>query len=260
MSPWTEDQMALLAEQWGEVPAREVAARLGRSYQAVKQKAMKLGLDAGRSHTPEEVETVRALYRTHTAVEIAEQLYGTVERVNRVLKIVEKLGLRKWRYWSPEVLQRVRALHAEGLLDIQIAREMPDVFAPGDSGRLQVRNIRLRLGLTIPNDLRKRAHRRFAARYGLSEDLKPVQVKIVLALLRGPLTLPEIKAALGVRPESGLALNGANTTYQADLCRRGLVVRTPTGIGGSTPGPRFRYLLTVACLDLLAAAPQGDDT
>jgi hypothetical protein len=279
MSRWTPAEDALLRERYGKVRTRDLAAELGRTHLATKQKAMKLGLCARRAHAAEEITVVRELYPQHTAAEIAERLYGTAERVNRVIKIVEKLGLRKWCYWPQEVLDRVRALHAEGLLDRQIAGLMADTFQSGDEGRGQVRQIRDRLGLPAnrrsshavaarrrglteqlrtlglenPNDLRKRAHRQFAERYGLPPDLRPVQVRMILALVNGPLTLAELKEAIGARPESGLLHNESGTSYQANLIRRGLVASIPTGIAGAVKGPRVRYMLTAACLDLLAA-------
>jgi hypothetical protein len=276
---WTPDEESLLRERYGKARTRDLAAALGRSMLAVKQKAMKLGLDAGRAHTDEEIDAVRSLYADRTAIEIAERLYGTAEKVNRVNRLVVKLGLKKWPSWPDDVLDRVRALHAEGLTDSGIAGRMAGVFAAGVAGRLQVRHVRLRLGLPAnrgteayraarragvrrqhatlgidnPNDLRRRAHRRFAERYNLPPDLRPAQVRMVLALTGGPLTLPELKAAIGVRPGAGLLHNAARTTYQADLCNRGLLARIPTGIGGSARGPRVRYVLTVAALDMLAA-------
>jgi hypothetical protein len=283
MKYWSAEETECLGLHWGKRPTRELAKQLGRTAGALKQRAVKLGLDAGRGHTPAELEAVRSLYSTHTAREIAERLYGTESqrKLNRVLKIIDKLKLPKWHYWPGETLDRVRALHADGLTDGQIARRMPTVFAPGDVGRLQARHIRRRLGLPANkgtesyceasrqavrnqmvslglanlNGLRKMAHERYAARYGLPPDLRPPQVRMVLALVNGPLTIPELKAAIGARPDSQVLHNEHCTTYQADLVHRGLLARIPTGIGGSTRGPRVRYLLTAACLDLLTSAP-----
>jgi hypothetical protein len=50
--------------------------------------------------------------------------------------------------WPAAVVDRVRALHAEGLGDGEIARHMPDVLHAGDNGRQQVRGIRVSLGLS----------------------------------------------------------------------------------------------------------------
>jgi hypothetical protein len=49
--------------------------------------------------------------------------------------------------WDTTVIDRVRALNAEGLNDGEIARRMPDVLHAGDNGRQQVRGIRVSLGL-----------------------------------------------------------------------------------------------------------------
>ena len=98
----------------------------------------------------------------------------------------------------------------------------------------------LTLGLVNLNGLRRRAHERYAARYGLPTDLHTIEVRMVLALIDGPLTIPELKTAIGAPPESQLLHNEHCTTYQASLVRRGLLVRIPMGIGGSTKGPRVR--------------------
>lgn len=281
---WSDAHVELVMRDYGRVPSRELAAAVGRTVGALKQKARKLGLVASRAYTADEERMVRELYASHTADQIAVALYGTDAKILRVRKLVEKLGLRKWPQWSSDVLDRVRALHAKGLTDSQIARRMGREFRDGDDGRLQVRHIRLRLnlpanvdtkpacaarrravrrqfqtlGLSNPNELRQRAHRRFAAQYGLPEDLRPAQVRMVLALLEGPLTLPQLKEAIGARADSGLIHNERKTTYQADLVGRGLAARVPNGVGGRTKGPRALYMLTAACLDLLASAPKGD--
>lgn len=281
-APWTDADEATLRRHYGKARTRSLAARLGRTPNAVKQKAMKLGLGAGRILSDRERDAIAGLYPGHTAAAIAERLYGSRSpaKVARVRKAAERLGLCKLRWWPDDVLAEVRRLHAEGLIDRQIAAGIPGVFRPGDDGRLQVRHIRVRLGLRTnldteparaarraavaaqhrtlglanPNDLRRRSHRAFAGRYGLPGDLRPAQVRMVLALLAGPLTLPELKDAIGAPPSSSLTHNENKTTYQADLVGRGLLARVPTAFAGA--GPRFRYLLTAACLDLLAAAPK----
>lgn len=283
---WTEEMDQALIAGYGFTTTRELAARVGKTYLATKQRAKKLGLDAGRAVTDAERGTVRRLYPIRTAKQIAVELYGDGSRktVSRVEKIAASLGLRKLRFWPADVLDRVKALHAEGYTHCQIRDRMADVFAPGVIGRGQVRHIHLRFGLS-PNldtphareasltgvrnqlrtlgishvtQLRTHCHRRLAERYGLPDDLKQVQVRMVLALAeRGALTKTELVAACGLRPGHGLLCNSAGTTYQADLIARGLVVSVPTGIAGAVKGPRCRYLLTAHALGLLAAAGEG---
>src|SRR5947209_4433806 len=118
------------------------AVERGKTPSAIKQLATRLGLDSGRYYTPEELQVVRELYKSHSAGAIAERLYGDARRLNRVRKIAETLGLFKWPRWPAEVLERVRACHAEGLHDRQIAERMADVFAAGAKGRLAVKEIR----------------------------------------------------------------------------------------------------------------------
>lgn len=283
---WTEEMDRVLIDGYGSAPTRELAGRFGKTANATKQRAMRLGLDAGRAVTAAEREAVRRLYPTRTARQIAAELYGDGRRkaVSRVAKIAQSLGLRKLSRWPAEALDRVKALHAEGHTDAQIRDRMGDTFKPGECGRLQVTNVRRRFGLP-PNadtpharqarqaglrnqlrtlgvgrvtELRTRSHRLLAERYGLPADLKKVQVLMVLALAEwGALTVAELKAACGLRPGHRLLCNSAGTTYQADLVDRGLAVRVPTGIAGAVKGPRCRFLLTAHALELLAAAGEG---
>jgi DNA-binding Lrp family transcriptional regulator len=117
---WTAEEESQLRKSWGKVSGVLLARQLGRPYNAVKQKAGKMGLDAERLYTPEEIQLVRDLYPTHTAGEIAKRLHGSAQSATSVYRLANRLGLRKWPSWPPEVIERVRALHAEGLTDMQI--------------------------------------------------------------------------------------------------------------------------------------------
>lgn len=95
---WTTKQDAVLRAGWGQVRTREI----------VRQRAGKLGLDAGRYYTDEEKELVRQLYPTHTAAQISERIHGTVHSASAIYRLAFALGLRKWPSWPPEVIARVR--------------------------------------------------------------------------------------------------------------------------------------------------------
>ena len=75
---WTEKELAFMRENYGRMPAREMAEAAGRSYIATKQKARKMGLAARRNKsawTKEEMAILREHYR------------GTLESKKKVAKL-----------------------------------------------------------------------------------------------------------------------------------------------------------------------------
>lgn len=278
---WTADKDAVLRARYKFGAVKALAAELGCSASAIKQRARKLGLSSGRSYSREEVATVGRLWGTSTALEIAELLYGDPERWKRVWCIAARyLGLRKWPSWPAEVIERFRRLHAEGLCDRVIAKRMADVVHRGDRGRDQIKQLRQRFGLELnkdhehrrrgvrrhlrtlgldnPADLRSRAHRQYAERYGLPADLAVRQVQILLTLTSGPMALPEIQEHCGIksmmlnrRKVNGVPVPGKTGTYISNLVERGLICWVATG---HIRGGRRRYMLTAQAMDILAAA------
>lgn len=276
---WSPAEDAVLRAGWGNRRTGDVARELGRSPSALKQRAGKLGLAADRQYTPADLALVRELYPTHTAAQIAERVHGTPRAAGAVFRLAHRLGLRKWPHWGPEVLDRVRALHAEGLPDRAIAERLAGTVAPGQKGHWQVKEIRRnRLGLpTIPDiegkrqavktqfarlgiasggELRGLAYRKFAAANGWPEDLRPREVQILNVLAEhGPKTRLELAGLIGMRTDrrdrpGHLALltgNGPGGTYTASLLRRGLVARQARFTSGRGKGMNRLpdlYLLT----------------
>lgn len=47
--PWTKEQLEILRELYGKVPAQVIARRVGRTTESVRTKARKLGLVSGRT-------------------------------------------------------------------------------------------------------------------------------------------------------------------------------------------------------------------
>lgn len=264
---WTVAQETRLREAYGIVPLRRLAAELGRAYNACKQKAIKLGLESGRYYTPEEMSTVRELYDTHTAAEIAERLWGTAQAAKAVFRMAFRLGLRKWPSWEPEVIERVRALHAEGLCDHDILHRMGDVFAAGVKGHHQVKHVRkdrlklpanpdrgkgrratdrqcATLGLANVTELRTRAFSQYALAHGWPADTQPRSVQILDALYAlGPRTRRQLAVDIdlacarrgdfgAVALNKGFAANREGGSYFAVLIRAGLVC-----VIGSVPHP-----------------------
>lgn len=249
------------------------AARLGRGVPAAYRRAAKIGLVSGRRWLPAEVEAVRTRYYTAGCAALAAELLGADTPPNRhaVYALASRLGVAGPVRHPRAVYDRVRELHGRGLNDAAIAREMRDYF-PGRNDRERVTAVRRRLGLPAirqtpaqrvemgrkgrllqGRDPRSAAYARLAGSYGLPPDTPPQAVRIVLALASGPMTLTELEAA-GCHPR--LTWNAIPTTYVAGLVRRGLVVAVRLA---THTGDRFRYMLTAAALDMLAAAGKGAD-
>lgn len=261
---WTPEEERYLTEQWGKVRPRVLVAELKRPHAAIKQKALKLGLDAERFYTEEQKQKVREMYPTHTAPEIAVAVFGSSRSARAVWRLANILGLQKWKRWPPAVIAKVTELHGEGLGDGEIAREMADWFQPGLKGAYQVKAIRrdrLKLprnvaakkrclqrghkkqlesmGLSSFGHMRREAYRKYAIDNGWPEDLRPREVQILnlLAHVGVPMTKLEIAQALGMRTDRRqypnvkfksiplLTGNGKGGTYTASLCHRGLLTR-----------------------------------
>jgi hypothetical protein len=200
--------------------------------------------------TDAEREMVRQLHATHSAEEISLKLFGHTRMVRSIYNLASRLGLRKWPKWPADVQERVRALHAGGLLDREIASRV-------GLGRRQVAHVRknllglpvhagrvleikrtlparqaLSLGIRHGGDLRRLAFRQFAVANGWPEDLRPREVQILNVLAeQGPQTMHDLAVKIGMRTDriggngrpALLVGNGPGGTYTASLMRRGLI-------------------------------------
>ena len=100
---WSFDEIGLLRALYPILPYEEVAERIGRSHDAVKMKARKLGLRKVECWTAVEDELLRDSYRDQHLGRIAERLGRTVLAV-KARAIV--LGLEvKVRHWTPEEIR-----------------------------------------------------------------------------------------------------------------------------------------------------------
>jgi CheY-like chemotaxis protein len=277
---WTAQEDQALRELYESgVSMPEIAKVLGRPLQASKGRAVKLGTKSGRSWTPEEIEIVRTRYVIDGAAALAKRLLGDDSPIERYLiyRLAERLGISTPTRHPPEVLERVRTLHAQGMTDGQIAKEMNDYF-PGRSDRERVTAIRHRLGLpaivlsreqrqvigrkgrekqlAAGFEPRARRYQEFAARYNLPIETPPRAVEILLSLISGPKTRPQIEEATGKDP-AGI-WNALGTSYIGGLERWGFIAITKLP-GASNKGPRKLYLLTPAAIDLLAKAGDGKE-
>lgn len=284
---WTPELDQVLRDKWGVVPTRGLAEELGRSMLAIKQRARKIGLRNRRRFTPDEVQLVKDLYPTHTAAQIAKRLYGTGRSAKAIFTLAKRLGLRKWPSHAPEVIDRVRELHAEGLNDYEIAARMPgftrdqvhsiryerlklpmNEASIAEARRRAVKTQYTRLGVANGGELRALAYRNFAVNNGWPDDLPPRAVQILNILAeQGPKTSPELAAAIGTKTDARNSVTGyrqhlkcsshsplvrGHGTYTGLLQSRGLIVRQnrSLGPGCGTRGGRIPglYMLTPAAV------------
>jgi hypothetical protein len=249
---WTPEEDARLREAYGKVPTRDLAKELYRSTLGLKQRALKLGINAGRLFTPEQLDMIRDLYPTHTAEQIAAMLPGRQRHTASIGKIVGKLGLHKVQFHSPEIIERVKQLHADGCPDRVIAERMGlghDQVKHIRSDRLKLPTIidieakrkcvqtqRATLGIKNSSELRTRAHAAYVIECGWPPEwnlrVREVQILNVLAT-RGPMRALEIAEAIGANTNATFATgakrtllsdSGRDGTYTTSLLKKGLIV------------------------------------
>lgn len=280
---WTRVNDAVLRTLWGTLTNAEIGRRVGGTAGAVKCRARKLRLPRlRRPWTDAEDDRLRALYPTHTAeqcaIAIGRSLCSTTQRI-------DTLNLSKHPRWPAEVVERARRLNADGCPDRVIAERMADVFAPGETGQYQAKQLRKThgwpfrpdreakqravasqrktLGVRHGGDLRALGYRRYAERAGWPTDLPPRAVQILNVLATsGPKTAMQLAAAIGMPTDKQNVVHGGprllacsahsalckgHGTYTGLLIARGLVVavRRSGGPGAGKGGARRPDLYTL---------------
>ena len=95
--PWTEDELTYLREAYPRISSIDVAAHLGRSRDAVKAKALRLGIPTcgeRRPWTKREIEYMRTHFPKRSAHDIADHLGRSL---NAVALCASRHGFRKKR-------------------------------------------------------------------------------------------------------------------------------------------------------------------
>jgi hypothetical protein len=286
---WSPADDELLRASWGKLSSRELARTLERSPSAIKQHAIRLGLDAGRYFNDEEIALVRELYPTTTAAEIAKRIYGTGQGAIGIYKVAQKLGLRKCPHWSQEEMERVKLALADGGTDNQVAARLKltreqvthirnrlgiprNASAVLESRRRAVDSQRRSLGIQTGGELRAMGYRRYARECGWPEDLPPRAVQILNVLAEhGPKTRLELAEAIGM-PTTKVGCNGGlklltasshsslmkgHASYPGLLKARGLIIEQRRSVGpGNGKGLRGNgrlpgvYMLTPAAITI----------
>lgn len=93
---WTENEISFLRENYIQIPIAEIAVQLGRSYEGVRRKAAKVGVqrqDWGQKFTPEEDGILRERYATSPMSEMTELLgrhHNSIRQRAHVLDLVNE--------------------------------------------------------------------------------------------------------------------------------------------------------------------------
>lgn len=227
---------------------------------AVPAKRIRRGPDKmpRRRWTAAEIERLRSLYPTHTAVECAAELRWPVKAIYGA---VERLGLEKQGKIAVDgrVLATIARRNGEGVGDCEIATELGcsrhtvsrhrkrmglPSHAYGqrfrDRQRIGAQRQCERWGVESIGELRSLTFRIRSLRVGWPPDLRPRHVEILgLLETRGPMTRREIADALGL-PWHGsrhsLKSNDPEGSYLAHLMARGLVIQLGRVVNGRGSG------------------------
>jgi hypothetical protein len=272
---WSAEEEDFLLLWYTEAPLADLCAHLGRSDAGVRKKARQLGLRKREFWTDEEMALLTELYLQHAAEQIAARLPG--RSVKSVQQKINKLGLLKRPRLPQDLVESVRRLHAEGLTDAAIARQLdsdretihylrygrlklpPNAAAIAEAHRQAVRTQYARLGIQTVGQLRALSYRRYAAENSWPEDLRPraVQILNLLAAAGVPLSRRQIADGIGM-PWKGsrksLTSNDQEGSYLAHLAARGLVRVLPralTVVGQGRGHSCHLYVLGSAALAIL---------
>lgn len=275
--PWTAADLATLRREFPTSSLRAIAARIGRTFHAVKTRATLLGLRRGRKYfTAAEKAAVAQLYPTHTCEQINTIVFAGARKLSSLYQLVERLDLpQKFPRYSELQIMCFEHLHAEGHTDSEIGRRMrvkrrnvgclrvrlglpQNTAAIKAAQRQAVRTQFERLGIRHGGDLHRLGYQRFAIANGWPADTSPrgVQILNVLAA-RGPMTRHDLAVAIGAtaHDDQRKLLSGTarqHGSYTAELLASGLIthIRRNSGVfrKGQLPG---LYLLTPAAIDMI---------
>lgn len=129
--PWTDAEVDDLCANYGQERAEDIAARLGRTREAVMLKAAAVGVARERHGVQKpwsawEAGILRLMYPTHRAQDIAAILRRSLLSVKgrvRILRL-QKQKSHKMRHWSAVEEVALRTWYAEGWALDDIARQL----------------------------------------------------------------------------------------------------------------------------------------
>jgi hypothetical protein len=262
-SRWTQTEYDSLRAHVGKMSLREIAAEMGRSYDAVSRAAQRIGLRSEfvpankQPWSDAEIRVLRRDYRKKRTSDIAAAL-GRERK--QVFNKAFELGLcRKQRIRHAELEKLVREKHALGWSDAEIAAAFgcerhtigivrKKLGLPA-SGRGQHYRERVRqktaeqlaaAGVATLGQLRAKVYAARSQAAGWPAGLRPRAVEILNALWeRGPQTRRQLAAAVGMPwhgSRKSLHSNDREGSYVANLMARGLVVKLGRVVKGKGSG------------------------
>ena len=129
--PWTDAEVDDLCASYGRERAKDIAARLGRTREAVMLKAAAVGVARERHGVQKpwssgEKQILRTLYPMHRALDIAAILRRDIASVKSQVKALhlQKQKSHKMRHWSANEESALRTWYAEGVPLNDISRHL----------------------------------------------------------------------------------------------------------------------------------------
>jgi biotin operon repressor len=203
--PWTAEEDAALRAVYGQALALDIGRRLGRTAEAVRQRAMALGLStpvAARIRWTEEANALmRERYARGSSVELARALGTTA---GAVTKQAQALGLARptpHRPWTPERDRLLREMY--GLVETEELADRLGVSRTAVYNRLKQLGINRNLAQATRYARDQDELHRLRALVGADAlDAEPTirRLRILLAYRMGVLTEAEAAVAAGIAP------------------------------------------------------------
>ncbi len=256
---WTDAEIEKLHAEYGSMPARELAAAMGRTVPSLKGRvnasiAQGYRLKRRRAAYYSLSEKERSLLSREYGRTPTDALAARFDlSANEVRWHARRMGLRYLRQpaatlnrhgpWTPADLSLIRREY--GKTPIQKLAAHLGRSADAVSHQALLMGSRLR------------PRRLTATDYGLPADLPTRAILILLELLDGPRTAAQIRSSLGLRTletSLGPRQRMRRISYLTDLQSRGLVCLHVHRPRDNHRRATYLYMLTGLCMDLLAAA------
>ena len=111
-SSWSREEKAFLEKYYGNLPTKEIAARLGRSVSAVRAAVVKFDLGTWKSRAWTEMEQVLMQAHYSKGIDKIKALLPTRTR-EAIFAQAGKMGLTEPRFWLPDEDSLLRAIYPE---------------------------------------------------------------------------------------------------------------------------------------------------
>lgn len=97
---WTQQEIDFLKENYGRIPAKEIAERLNKTYSSITSKANKLRICFNDDYTDKEIEILKKYYNKISLSLLVKKLKGRTKKSIKdkasKLKITKRKIMKKW--------------------------------------------------------------------------------------------------------------------------------------------------------------------